>query len=73
MNLKRGLLRAFIVTSIIWTAVTFWITTSNLQEYNPADRWSFHMWEDSLPAIFAPWLILAAIISMRWIQRGFRS
>jgi len=71
MNWRRGLLRVWIALSAIWSA---YVVIGDLWGHVTDPIW-YPPPSDLLlvPTIaVAPWLLTGAIISIRWIIRGFR-
>jgi hypothetical protein len=71
MSWRRGLFRAWLLLSVLWTAGYIYscILTA------PRLFWTAHpdmFWSRLLIAAPLPWLLTVAVFGLRWTIRGFR-
>jgi hypothetical protein len=79
-NVRRGLLRAWIALSVVWSSCWLlafleeadrnWPVRFTSGFRSPISRLDF--WESRLSWILLPWLLTAAVLCVRWVIRGFR-
>ena len=71
MNWRRGLFRAWLLLSALWTAG--YAYSCILEGTSVAARSiETPFWDTLLIGASPPWLLTAAVLGLRWTIRGFR-
>jgi len=87
LNLRRGLLRVWGIFSVLWLALTAWLSWLQIEGQETSKRHDQEIWGNSLDfgepsftintalliAVSAPAISLVLGFTIMWIYRGFTS